>query len=53
MTEFGLKGDTCEMSEAGFPISRIDIAMLDSIGIRIMSGQTIIQRVALRIYLTL
>ena len=41
MTEFRLDGDTCEMSEAGFPISRIDIAMLDRIGIRIMSGQTI------------
>ena len=41
MTEFGLEGDTCEMSEAGFPISRIDITMLDRIGIRIKNGQTI------------
>lgn len=41
MTEFGLEGDTCEMSEAGFPISRIDTTMLDRIGIRIKNGQTI------------
>jgi len=41
MAEFGLDGDLCEMSESGFPISRIDIQELDRLGTRIMNGQTI------------
>ena len=41
MVELGLKGDACEMTGAGFPVPRIDIQLLDSIGTRIMNGQTI------------
>lgn len=41
MSEFGLQDDACKMSEAGFPVSRIDIHELDCIGTRIMNGQTI------------
>ena len=41
MSEFGLEGDACRMTEAGFPISRLDIQKLDNIGTRIMNGQTI------------
>ncbi len=41
MAEMGLEGEACKMSEAGFPISRIDIQELDRIGIRIMNGKTI------------
>ena len=39
--EFGLEGDACNMSMAGFPVSRIDMHILDSIGTRIRNGQTI------------
>ena len=39
--EFGLEGDACDMSMAGFPVSRIDMHILDSIGTRILNGQTI------------
>ena len=39
--EFGFSGDLCEMSESGFPVSRIDIQELDRLGTRIMNGQTI------------
>ena len=39
--EFGLEGDACNMSMAGFPVSRIDMHILDSIGTRILNGQTI------------
>ncbi|MBP3753887.1 MAG: hypothetical protein J6I66_03435 [Lachnospiraceae bacterium] len=41
MSEFGLEGDACNMSEAGFPIARLDVEELDRIGTRIMNGQTI------------
>ena len=41
MSEFGLEGDACNMSEAGFPIARLDAEELDRIGTRIMNGQTI------------
>lgn len=41
MSEYGFTGDSCEMSSAGFPVSRIDIQELDRFGIRIMNGQTI------------
>ncbi len=41
MSRLELKGDACEMSEAGFPLPRIDIQELDRIGTRIMNGQTI------------
>ncbi|MBO4907830.1 MAG: hypothetical protein J5476_00985 [Lachnospiraceae bacterium] len=41
MSEFGLEGDVCNMSEAGFPIARLDVEELDRIGTRIMNGQTI------------
>ena len=39
--EFGFEGDACDMSMAGFPVSRIDMHILDSIGTRILNGQTI------------
>lgn len=41
MSEFGLEGDACNMSEAGFPIARLDVEELDRIGTRIMNGQTV------------
>lgn len=41
VSEFGLEGDACNMSEAGFPIARLDVEELDRIGTRIMNGQTI------------
>ena len=41
MSEFGLEGDACNMSEVGFPIARLDVEELDRIGTRIMNGQTI------------
>ena len=41
MSEFGFEGDACNMSEAGFPIARLDVEELDRIGTRIMNGQTV------------
>ena len=41
MSEFGLEGDACNMSEAGFPIARLDVEELDRIGTRIMNGQSV------------
>ena len=39
---FGLNGDSCEMSPAGFPVARLDASTLDRIGgIRIKNGQTL------------
>ena len=40
MERYGLQGDMCEMSSAGFPVPRMNAEELDRLGPRIMSGQT-------------
>ena len=42
MKKFGLEGDMCGQTEAGFPVPRIpDVSELDAVGTRIGNGQTI------------
>ena len=40
-SEHGLEGDMCEQSSNGFPVPRIDMSILDGIGTRISSGETV------------
>lgn len=40
MKDHDLNGDICDMTSAGFPVTRISIEELDRIGTRIMNGQT-------------
>ena len=39
--EQNISGDLCEQSDSGFPIPRIDSSVLDRIGIRIGTGETV------------
>ena len=41
MKQYGLEGDLCEQSDAGFPVPRIDSSVLDEIGTRSENGKTI------------
>lgn len=41
MSKYELEGDLCRFDEKGQAIPRIDIATLDSIGVRISNGQTV------------
>ena len=40
-SRYGLNGDWCEQSDSGFPVTRIDINVLDKTGTRIQNGQTV------------
>ena len=41
MEQYGLNDDLCQNSKSGHPIPRIDISILDEIGIRIKNGETV------------
>ena len=38
---YGLVGDLCVQSDSGFPVSRIDMKVLDETGTRIGNGETV------------